>query len=651
MTRRLGALLVALLLAGLWLATPASAQATGRISSIASEEGEISLTFTGVDLPPDTLIDPASVQVTLDGTSAETTAEPITEAVEPPLRTVILTMDTSGSMADDGKIDAARTAAVSFLDQLPPEVLVGLVSFAETAQVVVAPTTDRAAVRGGIEALVPAGDTALYDAVLVSLESLGTEGIRSSLILSDGEDTISATSLEAAVEAAAGSDAQVDAIALGAGAEGAVESLTQITAATGGAVVQAADAAELTSIFDVAAQVFTNELVVTAQVPEGFEAVEATLEVTAQAGDQTIGDTAFVTVVAGVTEVEQAPPQNFGPIAAPPAPPGIPQWVFLVGLVAGALGLAAILWYAFGGRKDEKAQVRGRLAMYSLAGTKPKKEAEVVSTALGDTAAMRSAVGMADRFVKRRDYESVLGSRLDSAGLPLRPAEWTLIHFGLAIGLGVLLTVVFRFNLLAGLVGVAIGVLGPFLYLDNKAQRRRRKFQDQLADTLTVMAGSMSAGYSLPQAVDTVVREDIDPISTEFNRALIESRLGAPIEDGLAGVADRMQSDDFSWVVMAIRIQRQIGGNLSELLNTVARLLRERAQLRRQVRVLSAEGRLSAWILLALPFVVAFFVLLRNPEYLNPLFTDPIGWVMLIGGAALMVVGVIWIRRVIQVDV
>ena len=118
----------------------------------------------------------------------------------------------------------------------------------------------------------------------------------------------------------------------------------------------------------------------------------------------------------------------------------------------------------------------------------------------------------------------------------------------------------------------------------------------------------------MPQAMDTVVREGQQPITGEFNRALVEARLGVPIEDAMDGVAERMKSKDFAWVVMAIRIQREVGGNLAELLTTVAATLRERERLRRQVQVLSAEGRLSAWILGLLPPVFALYLVLVRPE-------------------------------------
>ena len=151
------------------------------------------------------------------------------------------------------------------------------------------------------------------------------------------------------------------------------------------------------------------------------------------------------------------------------------------------------------------------------------------------------------------------------------------------------------------MLGLFFGIAAPWFYLVFSQKRRLKAFKGQLADTLQLMAGSLSAGLSLLQSVDTVVREGTDPIAGEFRRAVVESRLGVEIEDALSGVADRMQSVDFEWVVMAIRIQREVGGNLSELLNKVAETIREREYLERQVKTLSAEGRLSVWILGGLP--------------------------------------------------
>jgi tight adherence protein B len=165
------------------------------------------------------------------------------------------------------------------------------------------------------------------------------------------------------------------------------------------------------------------------------------------------------------------------------------------------------------------------------------------------------------------------------------------------------------------------------------------------------MSGSLSAGLSLAQSLDTIVREGQEPITSEFKRVIVESRLGVQLEDALEGVADRMQSVDFKWVVMAIRIQREVGGNLAELLNNVAATLREREFLRRHVRALSAEGRLSAWILGGLPPGFLAYLTLTKPDYVHPIYTTPIGWVMLAAMSVLLAVGIFWMVKVAKVDI
>ncbi len=155
------------------------------------------------------------------------------------------------------------------------------------------------------------------------------------------------------------------------------------------------------------------------------------------------------------------------------------------------------------------------------------------------------------------------------------------------------------------------------------------------------MSGSLAAGLSLAQSVDTIVKEGLDPISSEFKRVLVETRLGVDLEDALDGVAERLESKDLAWVVMAIRIQRPIGGNLAELLDTVASTMREREYMRRQVAALAAEGKLSAWVIGCLPPVFLLYLLLTNRDYVMPLFTTPMGLVMLAGATVLLSVGVV----------
>jgi tight adherence protein B len=206
-------------------------------------------------------------------------------------------------------------------------------------------------------------------------------------------------------------------------------------------------------------------------------------------------------------------------------------------------------------------------------------------------------------------------------------------------------------NLLYMLAGLFFGGFGAWAYLSMKHTRRLKAFKNQLADTLQLMAGALSAGLSLAQSVDTVVKEGTDPMAGEFRRALIETRLGVEIEDALAAIADRMGSVDFEWVVMAIRIQRQVGGNLAELLNKVAETIREREYLERQVLTLSAEGRLSVWILGGLPPAFMAYLMVSNPGYVGAMFESPLGWAMLIGMGVLLTVGIFWMKKLVKVEV
>ncbi len=291
------------------------------------------------------------------------------------------------------------------------------------------------------------------------------------------------------------------------------------------------------------------------------------------------------------------------------------------------------------------------MSIYTLGGRGIRKEAETTSTALGDTQVARSAVEFADRAVRVATPSSCSSASWMLRGFRSSPASgrWSTSVSRWAPACSFSSCPGGRF--LPALIGLVLGVVIPWVYLAHKESHRQAAFYSQLPDTLQLLAGSLAAGYSLPQAVDTVVREGQDPMAAEFNRALVEARLGVPIEEALDNIADRMNSEDFHWVVLAIRVQREVGGNLAEVLTTVAATLRERERLRRQVQVLSAEGRLSAVIIALIPIMFALFLVVVRPEYIEPLYTTVIGLVMLGFGALMMLVGIIWLRRVVQVEV
>jgi tight adherence protein B len=329
--------------------------------------------------------------------------------------------------------------------------------------------------------------------------------------------------------------------------------------------------------------------------------------------------------------------------------------LLLSGLAAIFLGLTVLLTVALGAGRWGGSEVgfRRRLSLYTLSGRAARDAAAARPedrSLLASNPLTRGALGMADRVARRRGLDGFVSSRLEAASLPIRTPEWLVIHVGIAVAALVISLLISRGSPIAALLGLVAGAAGPWLFLLVREGRREAAFLARLPDTLQLLANSLKAGYSLPQALDTVVREGEAPVSTEFQRALVESRLGMPIEEALQGIADRLENQDFAWVVMAIRIQREVGGNLAELLLTVAQTLRERERLRRQVDVLSAEGRLSGWILTLLPVGFSVFLLVTNPRYLAPM-VSPLGAAMLGLAVVLLVVGAFWMSRVAKVQV
>ena len=249
------------------------------------------------------------------------------------------------------------------------------------------------------------------------------------------------------------------------------------------------------------------------------------------------------------------------------------------------------------------------------------------------------------------DLEQRLARRLDLAGIARKPAEWVLLGIAASLVLAVLLTLLTGSPVLGVLLGALAGWLVMHLIASLRIMRRRAAFAEQLPDVLQLVAGSLQSGFSLPQALNAVVQENSQPAAGEISRALAETRIGGELEVALDHVADRMDCTDLRWTVMAIRIQRMVGGNLVEVLRNTVGTMRERAQLRRHVRALSAEGRLSAYILVALPVLIGAWLFIGRRSYVRPLYTTSFGLVMLVGAAVLLVLGSLWMRKLIKVEV
>jgi tight adherence protein B len=266
------------------------------------------------------------------------------------------------------------------------------------------------------------------------------------------------------------------------------------------------------------------------------------------------------------------------------------------------------------------------------------------SALAGAGAAAGAAV---EKVLVKRGRLASGAAALERAGMTMR-----LPDFVLTIGLVTVVLGALGFALggfLLGLVMVAAVPFGAKLLLSFRSSRRQAAFADQLDDSLQLMAGSLRAGHSLLRAVDSVAQEADAPTSEEFSRIVNETRVGRDLNDALDEVAERMGSDDFTWVAQAIAIHREVGGNLAEVLDAVGHTIRERNAIRRQVKALSAEGKLSAIVLMALPFGVTGFISLSNPAYIGKFTESVTGYAMLAAAVVMLLVGGLWLKSTVKI--
>jgi tight adherence protein B len=239
---------------------------------------------------------------------------------------------------------------------------------------------------------------------------------------------------------------------------------------------------------------------------------------------------------------------------------------------------------------------------------------------------------------------------LEQANLPLRPAE-ALFFYGAGVALVGAVVVATAPTLAVGLIFAVLLAIVPIVLVRQLRKKRLKAFEAQLPDTLNLLSGSLRAGYSFLQGLEAVAQETSDPMARELRRVLAEARLGRPLEEALADVAVRMESTDFDWSVMAIRIQREVGGNLAELLQTVAETMVERSRLRGEVKALTAEGRISGIIMGLLPVGLGLFMFTASPDYIDDLFSSAKGWAMVVGSVVMAIAGFGWIQKIIKIEV
>jgi tight adherence protein B len=613
---------------------------------------EVTVGMSGTAWNPSQRLEQGNFTATINGQPV-----PVTEAT--PLQeqqgergkvAVVLAVDTSGSMRVNGNIARAREAAAALVGRMPAGTRLGLVAFSTRPRVEQPLTVDHQQVRQAIATLQADGDTALYDAVSLGSRLLGTEqGQRNLVVLSDGRDEGSGANLDSAVAAAKGAGVTVYTVGLRVpGFEQDQAALKKLATGTGGRAFEASNADDLVRLFGTIGQALASQYVVTMKLPPGLaKRVDFRLQVSANNAVGAYQNAEFLLPLGA------SPATTPVPAELPPAP-GLSRLESPQGRYVAALsGFTAVLIVCLlllrpGSSRRPYRALRQRLSPYSL--TPAIADDQIRLTAFGSSEWAGKATAMAETLVRRGNLEEAFLDRLEAAGLNMRVAEFVLISLGSAFIPPLLALIVTR-NLLVAALVVLLGTVAPFLYLSVRASRRQAKFEEQLPSTLQLLSGALQAGHSLQQAVDTVVHEAGDPIAGEFQRVLTEARLGRPLEEAFEAMAMRTNSVDFKWTVMAIRLQRQVGGNLAEVLSTVSQTIRDRYSLKRQIKALSAEGRLSSLILSILPVVMFAALLLLNPVFLRPLFTTTMGIGMLVVAAVLMVLGVFWLKKITEIKV
>lgn len=548
---------------------------------------------------------------------------------------VVMVMDTSGSMQGE-PMAAAKDAAADFVRQLPGGTQLSVVSFASEANVVTPFSDDADRHARAIQGLVASGETALYDGLIMAAEQFRTSGDsrRAIVLLSDGGDTVSDGSFDGARRKLQRSDAAVYGIRYqtsetnGAALDGL---------AVRGRVIGADSAQGLTQVYDTIA----NELVSQYRV-EWTSTARGTTPATITVTDGTVQESVTVSLPLPApplnTDADPAPPPEPAPVPVPEgqtARQGLlaSQIAMLVGAALFFIGTALLLLLLVAPRR------RRVNILNTAAATAPG-----ISRSLSELA--EHAVHAAERGLERRNLTSKLNATLESAGVNLRPAEFLVLIISAALtafAFGMTSSGVPMGLALAGVVGILSRV-----FLTIKADRRRAKFGDQLNETLQLLSGSLRAGYGMLQAIDSVAQEAPEPTAHEFRRLVVESRLGRDMTAALEAMAARLKNDDFEWVVQAIMIHREVGGDLAEVLDTVAGTIRERNQIRRQIKALSAEGKLSGVILGIVPPAVGVLIAMVNPGYMNPLFTTVPGRVALGVGMMLMIAGALWMKKLVR---
>lgn len=554
---------------------------------------------------------------------------------------MVVAVDTSRSMARNGGVRQTQETLRTMIDALEGGEAMGIVGFGTEVEVYAEITSDKSTLLEATDELVaPAdGKTAMWDGLRKASSLFAeVEDLQANILLiTDGYDDASEVEAGEAYSDVGRAGAAVFALAYDAVDQVDTDSLTALVDRVGGAVIPAPGEEDLEDGLTQVQRSLDEQYRITfaSSGSQGASDLEVTI------GNESV-TTTFVSGAVAEGQANLAPPA-----ASKSLVPSFVRGTAGLIVVAGVGGLAvvlAVVAIATIASKEDYSLDR-MLQQY----TEPGHADLADDDSLAQTAFVQRAVELTEEIAARQGVLVKVEKKLEQADLPLRAAE--AIFFYVAGALVVTVLGLVLMGLIGLLAGALLGFGLPMAVLSFLGSRRQKQFNTQLPDMLQLLSGSLRAGYSLVQGVDAVSAEVDGPMGRELRRVMTEARLGRELEDALEASAQRVQSKDFEWAIMAIRIQREVGGNLSELLMTVADTMVDRERLRRDVASLTAEGKMSAIILGVMPLLLGLAMYVMNPGYMDPLFSKTLGQILLGGGVVMCLVGFAWMKKCITIEV
>jgi tight adherence protein B len=306
--------------------------------------------------------------------------------------------------------------------------------------------------------------------------------------------------------------------------------------------------------------------------------------------------------------------------------------------------------FALGSLLDQRSE-RARLIKERLATVQkaPERAPEEELALLRDE--QLSQIPALDNFLRRSERVSAIQKMLAQAGMSLRAGNFLGLSALTAIAGAIVAFFLSRNNPAVAWAALVIGFLLPYSYVSYRRNKRFEKFEELFPEAIDTLARAVRAGHAFTTALEMIASEVSEPVSSEFRKLYEEQKFGMPVRDALINLTERMPLVDVKFFVTAVMLQRETGGNLAEILDNLSYVIRERFKIQRQVRVYTAQGRLTMGLLMAMPPVIVATMLVLNPAFIHPLFADPIGHTLLVLGITLQTIGYFWIRKIIRIRV